>query len=113
VPDPRCFDPRARWYLSVRSSIGPAETAVRVPALVKACRSQFIVKLVQRAFPGLPLAHVPAPPPSIAPRADRAYFEITTVGPCMEGLAESREFGAYVPDRIPDASLELIVLAPG
>jgi type VI secretion system protein ImpJ len=113
VPDPRCFAPGARWYLSVRSSVGAAETAVRVPALVKACRSQFVIKLVQRAFPGLPLTHVPSPPAAIAPRADRSYFEITTAGPCMEGLAESREFGVYVPDRLPDASVELIVLAPG
>lgn len=113
VTDPRCIDPAARWFLAVRSSIGPVETAVRVPSLAKACASRFVLELVRRAFPGMPLEHLPAPPAGIAPRPDTAYFEITLSGPCAQGIRDTREFGVYLPDGVPDAAVELVVLAAG
>jgi type VI secretion system protein ImpJ len=113
VADARCFQPGARWFLAVGSPIGAAETAARVPVLAKACASKFVLELVRRAFPGLPLEHLPAPPPTLAPRADRTYFAITLAGPCAQALQENREFGVYVPDGIPDPALELAVLVPG
>lgn len=113
VPDPRCFEPGARWFLAVRSGVGPVETAVRVPQFVKACASKFVLELVRRAYPGMALEHLPAPPAGIAPRGDTAYFEITLAGPCAQGLRDTRDFGVYVPDALPDAQLELVVLAPG
>ncbi len=113
VPDPRCFEPGARWFLAVRSGVGPVETAVRVPQFVKACASRFVLELVRRAYPGMTLEFLPAPPAGIAPRGDTAYFEITVAGPCAQGLRDTREFGAYVPDALPDAQLELVVLVPG
>ena len=109
VTDARCFEPGARWYLAARSSVGPAETATRVPVLAKACASKFVMELVRRAYPGLPLEHLPAPPPTLAPRPDRTYFAITLTGPCAQALRDSHEFGVYVPDGIPDATLELVV----
>lgn len=111
IVDPRAFDPGARWFLAVGSPLGTLETAARVPALAKACASRFVLELVRRAYPGLALEHVPAPPPALAPRADRAYFELALAGPCAQGLRDTREFGVYVPDGIPDATAELVVLA--
>ncbi len=113
VSDPRCFEPGARWFLAARSGVGPVETAVRVPQYVKACASKFVLELVRRAYPGMALEHLPAPPAGIAPRGDTAYFEITLAGPCAQGLRDTREFGVYVPDALPDAALELVVLVPG
>jgi type VI secretion system protein ImpJ len=113
VTDARAVEPGARGFLAVRSSLGPVETGGRAPALVKACASKFVLELVRRAFPGMALEHVPAPPPAIAPRADRAYFEIALAGPCAVGLRETRELGVYVPDTLPDPLLELHVLVPG
>jgi type VI secretion system protein ImpJ len=112
VTDPRCFEPGARWFLAARSGVGPVETAVRVPQFVKACASKFVLELVRRAYPGMALHHLPVPPAGIAPRADTAYFEVALAGPCAQGLRDSREFGAYVPDALPDAALELVVLTP-
>jgi type VI secretion system protein ImpJ len=109
VTDARCFQPGARWYLAVKSSVGPTETSARVPVLAKACASKFVMELVRRAYPGLPLEHIPAPPPTLAPRPDRTYFAMTLTGPCAQALTDSREFGVYVPDGIPDATLELVV----
>ena len=33
-------------------------------------------------------------------------------GPCAQGLQDTHEFGVYVPDEIPGATLELAVLVP-
>jgi type VI secretion system protein ImpJ len=113
VPDPRAFEPRARWFLAAVSAAGPVETAARVPQFAKACASKYVLELVRRAYPGLPLEFLPAPPAGIAPRPDAAYFELTLAGPCGQGLRDTREFGVYVPDAIPDPQLELVILLPG
>ena len=82
----------------------------RVPALAKACASKYVLELVRRAYPGLAVEHVPAPPAGIAPRPGVTYFELALAGPCAQGLQDTREFGVYVPDGIPGAALELAVL---
>ena len=112
VADARCFAPGARWFLGVTAALPAAEVAARVPALVKACASRYVLELVRRAYPGLGVQHVPAPPAGLAPRPGVTYFELTLAGPCSQGLQDTREFGVYVPDGLPDARLELAVLVP-
>ena len=112
VPDARCFEPGARWFLAVRSPLPDAELVARVPQLAKACAARFVMELVRRAYDGLPMVHVPAPPAAIAPRPDRRYFELTLTGPCAEALHKARDFGVYVPEGVPDPSLQLVVLVP-
>jgi len=112
VTDPRCYEPGARWFLGVRSSVGSTETIARVPQLTKVCASKYVLELVRRAFPGLTVDHVPAPPPGLAPRGELAYFEITLAGPCAQGIRDSKEIGVYVPSGLPDVALEVAVLAP-
>jgi type VI secretion system protein ImpJ len=113
ITDPRCFQPGARWFLGARSSLGQAETLARVPQLTKVCASKFVLELVRRAYPGLTIEHVPAPPPGLAPRSDLAYFELALAGPCAHGLTETREIGVYVPAGLPDPYFELAVLVAG
>ncbi len=112
LTDARCFEPGARWFLGVRTGLGPLETATHFPGLAKACAAKFVLELVRRAFAGLPLEPVPTPPTGIAPRAEMSYFAITLDGPCAAALVQSREFGVYVPDSLPDTVLELAVLVP-
>lgn len=112
ISDPRCYDTGARWFLGVRSSVGATETLGRAQQYLKVCSSKFVLELVRRAYPGLDLEHIPAPPAGLAPRADLSYFEITMAGPCEQGLRETRELGVYVPEALPDAVLELSVLVP-
>ncbi|MGQ0647144.1 MAG: type VI secretion system baseplate subunit TssK [Gemmatimonadaceae bacterium] len=112
VSDPRCYQDGARWFLGVRSSVGARETLVRVPQLLKVCARKFVLELVRRAYPGLDLEHVPAPPSGLAPRAELSYFEIVMAGACAQTLRETREIGVYVPDGLPDATLEVAVLVP-
>ena len=112
MPDARCFAPGGALVPGV-AELAPVETAARVPALAKACASKYVLELVRRAYPGLPLEHLPSPPAGIAPRPDTTYFEITLSGPCAQGIRDTREFGVYLPDGLPDAAVELVVLAAG
>ena len=112
ISDARCFEPSARWYLGVRTSLGPVETSLRVPQQAKLCATKFVLELVRRAFAGLTLEHLPTPPAAIAPRAEMSYFAITLDGPCAQALTLSREIGMYVPDSLPDAVIEIAILVP-
>jgi len=112
VLDPRCYGEGARWFLGVRSSVGPIATRERVPQLLKVCAAKFVLELVRRAYPGLELEHQPAPPAAMAPRADLTYFAITIAGPCGQGLRDTREIGVYVPDGLPETAIDVVVLVP-
>jgi len=111
IPDTRAFQ-RAHWFLGVRSSAGQGALIANVPRLVKVCSSAHIVKLVQRAYPGLGLDHVPAPPGEISPRIGTQYFRVATdpTQPCWKLIVESNEVGVYVPGAIPEAQLELSIV---
>jgi type VI secretion system protein ImpJ len=110
IEDPRAFG-RARWILGVRSSLPGVELAARVPQLAKVCSAKFTLELVRRAFPGMRIEHMQFPPASIAPRSDTQYFAIDRAGPCWETLNSTHEIGVYVPDAIPSAEVELVVVS--
>jgi type VI secretion system protein ImpJ len=112
LADARCYEPAARWFLAVRSSVGIARTVALVPQLTKVCATKFVLELVKRAYHGLALEHVPSPPPAIAPRPEFAYFELTLDGPCAKALRDTREIGVYVPAGLPDIELQVAVLVP-
>ncbi|HEX6070754.1 MAG TPA: type VI secretion system baseplate subunit TssK [Longimicrobiaceae bacterium] len=111
VDDSRCYA-GAEWYLAVRSSAAPVETAARVPRLVNVCSARHIQRLVREAIPGLPLTHLITPPPRIAPRPGTEYFALNRAGPCWMSIVESHEVGVYAPAAIGDAELELVVALP-
>ena len=109
ITDERAFG-GARWILGVRSALSGVELAARLPQLVKVCSAKFTLELVRRAYPGLRIDHLPFPPAAIAPRADTQYFSLDRAGPCWDTLTSTREIGVYVPDAIPQAEVELVVL---
>ena len=110
VADARCYGSAARWILGVRSPIGRVEVAARVPQLAKVCSSKFVLELVKRAYPGMRVEHLQFPPPSIAPRPDTTYFGIERAGPCWETITATHEIGVYMPDSVPQAEIEVIVI---
>jgi type VI secretion system protein ImpJ len=109
VADRRCLD-RARWYLGIQSSAATASVLTQVPKLVKVCSVKHIVRLVREAYPGLSLEHVSVPPSEIPVRAGSYYFNIQQTGPCWTSIVDTAEVGVYIPDAIPDAKLELLVV---
>jgi len=110
IADQRAFG-RARWILGVRSSLTGVELAARVPQLAKVCSAKFTLELVRRAFPGMRIQHIQFPPASIAPRSDTQYFSVDRAGPCWDTLSTTHEIGVYLPDAIPQAEVELVVIA--
>lgn len=112
ITDERMFG-RSSWVLGVRSSLTPGETAQRVPHFAKVCAHRFVLKLVERALPGLPMEYLQSPPAALAPRSDTAYFALSRSGPCWDTIVQTRELGVYLPDAVPGAEAELLVLLEG
>jgi len=109
VKDERCLGP-ARWILEIHSPIGEADLIERVPKLVKICSARFVLELIKRSLPGLPLNHLAVAPAQIAARVESQYFAVNRGGPCWEHLVQTRQIGVYVPGEIPAPELSLIVL---
>jgi type VI secretion system protein ImpJ len=109
IRDERCIGP-ARWILEIQSPIGEADLIARVPKLTKICSARFVLELIKRALPGLPLNHLQVPPPQIAARVESQYFGVSRGGPCWEHILQTRQVGVYVPAEIPSPEISLIVL---
>jgi type VI secretion system protein ImpJ len=109
IKDQRCIGP-ARWILEIQSPIGEADLIARVPKLTKMCSARFVLELIKRALPGLPLNHLMVPPPQIAARVESQYFAVNRGGPCWDHILQTRQVGVYVPAEIPAPQLSLIVL---
>ena len=109
ITDERCLGP-ARWILEIHSHIGEADLIERVPKLVKICSSRFVLELIKRSLPGLPLNHLAVAPAQIAARVESQYFAVSRGGPCWEHLIQTRQVGIYVPGELPAPEMTLIVL---
>ncbi len=100
----------SRWIFAIRCQIGEADLMERVPRLVKVCSKEYIIKLVQRAIPGLTLQHLSLPPAAVSPRVEMQYFLVNKAGPCWDNIVKTRQVGIYVPGEIPQPSVELLVV---
>lgn len=109
VTDERCFG-RSAWYLAVRANMGDVELVSLVPQLVKICSEKFIAELVKRALPGLPLAHVPVPPPAIAAKVETQYFLVNKSGPFWDHIVATKNVGIYIPGDIPQPEIQLLAV---
>ena len=109
LQDERVLGP-SRWILEIQSPIGEADLIARVPKLTKMCSARFVLELIKRALPGLPLNHLSVPPPQIAARVESQYFSVNRGGPCWDHIIQTRQVGVYVPAEIPSPQLSLIIL---
>jgi len=109
VPDREVFH-GARFFLGIRGDLPVGELTGRIQRVVKVCSAEHIQRLVREAFPGLDLTHVTAPPSALRPTPGTQYFELHKEGPCWTLMEKSGSFGIYLPDSIPDAQMELVVL---
>lgn len=115
VTDSRCFG-RCRWILGIRTTGSEARLLAKVPTVVKLCSRGFISKLVERARPGLALAHLQVAPSAIAPKAEFHYFAVDrndqmgNSSPCWNHIMDTHEVGIYVPDELGSVELELQVV---
>jgi type VI secretion system protein ImpJ len=109
LEDKRVFRP-SQWVIRVSSETGDSEVLRNVPALVKVCSAEDILRLVDDANPGLPLEHIPQLPSSIPRRLGSQYFRAVQTGPCWQLIEARSSIGIYLPDVLGDADMELIVV---
>jgi type VI secretion system protein ImpJ len=100
----------ARLYLAIAAEIPSAELIARTPALVKVCSATHLETLIRQALPGLPLTHLPSPPPQIPVKLDFQYFSLDRAGAAWEAIRRARNFGVYVPGEIANPRMELILM---
>lgn len=109
VLDERSFR-RSRWILGVRSDLPESMLLRQVPASLKICSAEGVVKLVQRALPGLELLPLSTPPSAISAQADMQYFSISNSGPCWQHILATKQVGVYVPGELGNAHFEVTVI---
>jgi type VI secretion system protein ImpJ len=109
VTDERCLR-RARWILGIRSDVGESTVMRLTPNLVKVCSAEFVVKLVQRALPGMGLTYLQVPPSALAAQADMHYFLIEMAGPCWQHILATKQVGVYLPGELGNAIFEVTIL---
>jgi type VI secretion system protein ImpJ len=109
VTDDRAFA-TTQWILGVRASMPTAQLVARVPTSLKVCSASGVAYLVGTALPGSELTHLQIPPAAIDPRPDTLYFAIKRSKECEALMRSGREIAAYVPDSIPNPSIELLVV---
>jgi type VI secretion system protein ImpJ len=109
VTDARCLG-NSRWILAIRAGMPESELMTQTPQLVKVCTPVFVRELVNRALPGMPLTHLPIPPPAISTRVETQYFGVSRTGPCWNHMLQTRQIGVYVPSAFPDPELQVLVV---
>lgn len=101
-----------RMYLAVSADMSQADLIGKAPQLIKICSADAVEHLVQRALPGVPLAHVSTPPGAIPVKLNYQYFGLSQSGGSWEAVLRARNLAAYVPGDFPNPQLELIVVLP-
>ncbi|MGO4880122.1 MAG: type VI secretion system baseplate subunit TssK [Bryobacteraceae bacterium] len=103
---------RTRMYLAISADMSQADLIGRAPQLIKICSADAVEHLVQRALPGVPLAHVLTPPSAIPIKMNYQYFGLSQSGGAWEAVLRARNLAAYVPGDFPNPQMELIVVLP-
>ena len=98
----------SRWVLAIRAGMPEGDLMTQTPQLVKVCTPDFVRELVKRALPGMPLTHLPIPPPAISTRVETQYFGISRTGPCWNRMLQTRQVGVYVPNAFPNPELQVL-----
>ncbi len=99
-------------YLAVSADTSQADIIGRVPHLLKVCSADYIDHLVQRALPGVTLAHVPTPPSAIPVKLNYQYFSMSQSGGPWQAILRARNMAVYVPGDFPNPQMELLILLP-
>jgi len=103
---------QTRLYLAVSADMSPADLIGKAPQLIKVCSIDAVEHLVQRALPGMALAHVPAPPSAIPIKLNYQYFGLSRSGGSWEAVVRARNLAAYVPGDFPNPQMELLIILP-
>jgi len=95
------------FYLAV-SAAAPVEEIRRLfPSVAKIAAVQKMKQIVESALPGVPLRHVPTPPPQIRVLPGHVYFELDRSVRDWRDFATAPGLGLHVAGEWPELRLEL------
>jgi type VI secretion system ImpJ/VasE family protein len=95
------------FYLAVAAAV-PVEEIRRVfPSVAKIAAVQKMKQIVESALPGVPLRHVPTPPPQIRVLPGHVYFELDRSVRDWRDFATAPGLGLHVAGEWPELRLEL------
>jgi type VI secretion system protein ImpJ len=100
----------SQFYLAVSAKMGLDDVIRKVPQLVKISSTDDIQHLIRNALPGLPLRHVPVPPPAIPIKLDNQYFALNQGGELWNAMMLSRQVAVHVPGEIVEPKMELLIV---
>ena len=103
---------KGRFYLAVTAEMREPDLISRAPQIMKAGAAGHLEEIIKLALPGLKMLHVPVPPAEIPLKVKYKYFSLDLTGDAWDKVQRSRTFGVHVPNDIPNAQLELVILLP-
>ena len=99
-------------YLAVSAQLPSQDLVERAPSALKVASGGEVERLIRQALPGLPLTHVPTPPPAVPVKLGHQYFRLDTSGPRWQAVRQARNLAVHVPEDFPTAQLELVIVLP-
>ena len=100
----------SQFYLAVSAKMGIDEIIRKVPQLIKVSSQDDIQRLIRNSLPGLPLRHVPVPPPAIPIKLDNQYFALNQSGDLWNTMMLSRQVAVHAPGEIVEPKMELLIV---
>lgn len=102
----------AVFYLGVRAEIEAGRLIDVAPKVIKIAAYDEIDRVIGVAIPGVPLLHVSPPPPALRVHERFQYFRLERPSPFWDTIRGSKTIAVHVPDKIPEAKLELYAIKP-
>ncbi|MHB1223656.1 MAG: type VI secretion system baseplate subunit TssK [Gemmatimonadaceae bacterium] len=99
-------------FLAVSAGLPPHELAQRVPHAIKVSAADSLDRLIRQALAGMAVSYVPSPPPAIPVKLNHHYFRLDQAGVDWQAVQRARNLAVYVPEELPDAQLELVIVLP-
>lgn len=95
------------FYLAVSAAVPLDELRSRFPGVAKIGPITKMREIVNAATPGIPLRHVPTPPPQLRALPGYVYFELDRGVPGWKDFSTAPALGMQVAGEWPDLKLEL------
>jgi type VI secretion system protein ImpJ len=106
ITDPGLYD-TGYFYLAVSAATSLDEIRAGFPPIAKIGAFQKMGQIVESALPGVPLRHVPTPPPQLRVLPGFVYFELDRSVPDWRDFATARALGLQVAGDWHELKLEL------
>ncbi len=107
---PEILDVRNEFYLVLQTSRSESTLLEEINNVVKLCSLDCVFTLVARALPGIPLEHVPVPPPGLPKKKDTYYFRIDREDKLWDYVQREKNIALAWEGYPEDLKVEVVVM---